>query len=316
MTRASQLALDAAGRARLASELRQNGFALVRPPDELGAAAAAQRPWECVAQLLGEPALLVERQPIAPVSWGRSFASTAVTTPLHTDSQLFAGVPPQLQLMFCERAASEGGETLLLDTHRLLERLELGDPELLGRLFTETRRIPFVFGDVLGPTVSWRGGCLVFTHSPMPATDELGRRLAERLADAPVTQLAVQTGELLLVDNHRMLHGRTAFTGSERSFTRVLAWLERPFSEHQRFVPIAEREAERAAAKLAESERRSRGLAAPTPSETTRRRLIVLEMLRGVPPGVLAARHGVAEPTLYGWRDAALSGMDRELGDD
>ena len=43
---------------------------------------------------------------------------------------------------------------------------------------------------------------------------------------------------------------------------------------------------------------------------------VVLELLRGVPPGVLSAREGVAEPELYRWRDAVLRGAAEGLGEE
>lgn len=305
---------DAPGRQRLLAELATRGFCLVRPESGLDAHTASQQPWEVAARLFGEPPELVERQPIAPVAGGRSFASSSEATPLHTDSQLYRGVPPQAQLMFCARAASDGGETLLVDTHALLEQVEATAPELFEALFTRARQIPFVFGDVLGPTVSWRGDCLVVTHSPQPPRDPVGQQLWQLLARVDATRVSVSASELLVVDNHRMLHGRTAFTGVERSFTRLLVWRAEPFSTHPRFEARARAEAESARRRgLGEAERRSLGLLGPQSGDTLRKRQIVLEMLRGVPPGVLAQRYSIPEPTLYAWRDEALSGMDAAL---
>ncbi|KYF94357.1 hypothetical protein BE20_00740 [Sorangium cellulosum] len=43
---------------------------------------------------------------------------------------------------------------------------------------------------------------------------------------------------------------------------------------------------------------------------------MVLEMLRGVPPGVLAARERIPEPELYRLRDAALAAAEAALAGD
>jgi gamma-butyrobetaine dioxygenase len=58
-------------------------------------------------------------------------------------------------------------------------------------------------------------------------------------------------------------------------------------------------------------------LGAPsTPEPERERRLrIVLEMLRGASPGVLSRRHGVPEPELYRWRDAALRAAEDALAE-
>jgi len=61
--------------------------------------AAAASPFGFAARLLGVEPLLVERQPIRPIDGGRSFASTRIDTPLHTDSQMFAGAPAAIQIL-------------------------------------------------------------------------------------------------------------------------------------------------------------------------------------------------------------------------
>ena len=43
---------------------------------------------------------------------------------------------------------------------------------------------------------------------------------------------------------------------------------------------------------------------------------VVLELLRGVPPGALSAREGVPEPEIYRWRDAVLRGAAGGLGEE
>ncbi|GMV14957.1 MAG: hypothetical protein AMXMBFR56_31810 [Polyangiaceae bacterium] len=311
---------DAASRARVRALLEQRGFALLRPdPARSSSELAARDPWEAATLIWGESPELVERQPIAPVPWGRSFASTSGDTPLHSDSQLYAGAPPDLQLMFCERAASRGGETTLLDTWSLLDAIERAEPELFRLLFHANRRIPFVFGDVVGPTVSLRRGALAFTHSPMPtAGDPIAERLQAHLERAALERVRPESGELLVVDNRRMLHGRSAFDDPERRFTRLLLWLRAPLPCPAHLRELCEQALALRAPELAElpaSARRRLGLALPEGPGALRRR-IVLEMLRGVPPGVLARRHGVDERELYAWRDRALAAAEAELGRD
>lgn len=320
MTEALRWSADAPSRARLSTALAERGFALLGPePAALSAALAARDPWEAATVLLGETPELVERQPIAPVSWGRSFASTSGHTPLHSDSQLYAGAPPDLQLMFCERAASRGGETTLLDTWRLLDVLEGADPELFRALFHTVRHVPFVFGDVVGPTVSLRRGAVVFTHSPMPpAGDPIAERLAVHLERATLERVRPESGELLVVANHRMLHGRAAFEDPERKFTRLLVWLATPLPAPARLRQRCERALALRAPELSElpaATRRRLGLVEPVAQGALRRRVVV-DMLRGVPPGVLARRHGIDERELYAWRDRALAAADAELARD
>lgn len=284
---------------------------------ELSAGEAARTPWEVAARLLGERPRLVERQPIKAVPGGRSFASSAVETPLHTDSQLFGGAPPDVQVMVCARRATRGGECVLADAWALLDQVRAADPELYTLLVDRVRRIPFVFGDVFGPTVSLRGGRLVFTHSPVATPrDSIAVRLAPFLARTPRIALSLDEGEILVVDNHRMLHGRNAFEGGDREFTRLLVWTEHEISTHPEHRAAAAAGSARMATLLLgapEAVRRRLGLTPAPPSMANARLAVVLEMLRGVPPGRIAARDGIPEPELYRMRDAALAAATNAL---
>lgn len=304
---------DDAGPARLREALHREGHAVCAAP---GLVAAAERdPWAVARRLFGE-VQLVEAHPIHPVPHGRSFASTSGFTPLHTDSQSRRGVPPRWQVMLCARPAASGGETLLVDTWPLLERIEAEEPALHQALLGRTRRIRFVFGDVVGPTVSLRGGGVVFTHSPMTGDDDVERGLARWLERAPRIELRVEADEVLVVDNHRMLHGRRAFEDPQRRFLRLLVWTGVPAQAPRRLHEAVARVHEPLARSLhgQPTAVQDARLGAPaTDPEAERRLRIVLEMLRGASPGVLARRHAVPEPELYQWRDAVLRAADAAL---
>ena len=301
------------GPARLDAALENTGLAWLRAPSLVD--AAEREPWTVVTRLLGRRPSLVERQPIRAVPGGRSFSSGHMEAPFHSDSQMFRGVPPHVQVMACHRAAARGGEGLYLDTWALLERLAREDGPLFARLFDVPRRFPFVFGDVFGPTVSLRGGSLVFTHSPRPVTrDAVAVDLRPWIEAAAAIEVRAEAGDVVVIHNHRLLHGRRGFEDVGRSFTRVLAWRDAPWPAPVRLVERARDAAQRLDAGLQgapDGVREAFGMNAPSaPSE---RLGIVLELLRGVPAGVLSAREGVPEPVLYRWRDAALQAATRGL---
>ena len=252
--------------------LWQAGYAIVASRDR-----DAREPWSLVEELVGTRPTMVERQPIRPMTNGRSFASTTVFTPFHTDSQDYRAAPPRLQVMICKHAAATGGETRLLDGAALLGRLQRENPRLYDQLLSVPRLHRFYFGDVTRPTVVVHADHIMWTHSPLPPTDAIGEALAVELERERVITLTVKPGEALLVDNHRMLHGREAFDDPQRDFMRLLAWL---------------------------------------PGNAKRERLdIVLELLTGVPPAKLAAREGISEQELYAWRSRALSAAAGTLED-
>jgi hypothetical protein len=303
---------DAPSLSRLRDDLAVRGFAVVRAGGPgLAPEDAVRSPWAFAEALLGERPRLLERQPIKAVPGGRSFASAAGPAPLHTDSQTFAGAPPSLQIMACVRPAAQGGACLLADAWALLDRIEAGDPDLYRLLFEAPRRIPFVFGDAFGATAALRGGALVFTQAPVVSPgDAVAARLAPWIDAAPRIEIPLRAGEILLADNHRMLHGRRGFDGSARELVRLLVWTAPAGSPPRRHLERAEAAAKALAGRLAaasDAVRRRFGLGAPLPPAADRRLSVVLEMLRGVPPGVLAARERIAEPELYRMRDAALA---------
>jgi hypothetical protein len=144
--------------------------------------------------------------------------------------------------------------------------------------------------------------------------DPIARRLMPHVERAQLARVKPAAGEVLVVDNHRMLHGRTAFADPARKFTRILAWLEVPLASPERLRDLARRALQRWEHDLPERARRQLGLL-PLDAGGAKRRRIVLEMLRGVPPGVLARRNGVDEAELYAWRDRALAAADTELAE-
>lgn len=305
------------GPARLRDELARRGFARVAMGEVAREAALA--PWAFAERLLGVAPELVERQPIRPVTGGRSFASTQVFTPLHSDSQRYEGRSPAVQIMVCARSAERGGESLLVDGWAALDRVAARDPALLRALFETPRRIPFVFGDVYGPTVGLRGGVLTLHHSPMDTRDDpIAGAFQAHLDRVPRAELAVKTGEVMVVDNLRVLHGRNAFDDGTREFVRLLVWTRAPLGRHPGYESRAAEAARVLDMKLAgaPAEVRARfGLTVNTDAEPVveRRLRVVIEMLGGAPPGMLAAREGVPEPELYAWREQALRGARHAL---
>jgi gamma-butyrobetaine dioxygenase len=280
---------------------------------------AARAPWLFVERLLRERPRIVERQPIKPVPDGRSFASNAEPAPLHTDSQMAFGVPPAVQIMVCVRPAARGGECVLADSWQLLERVAAGDAELYHMLFDVPRRIPFVFGDVFGATAELRSGSLVFTHAPVaPRGDAIALRLAPWIDGTPRAEVRLAAGEILVVDNHRLLHGRLGFEGSTREFVRLLAWMTPlgvPPARHVDRARASRRALEARLLGASVAARRRMGLAA-FDEKAESRLAVVLEMLRGTPPGVLARREGIEEAALYRMRDAALAAALEALTDE
>lgn len=290
----------------LTERIAEDGWAVV----ELGDRAIARlvQPWLLVDGLLGVGPQLTEVQPIRPVTHARSFAASTGLAPLHTDSQQWRGRPADLQLTACLRPSDEGGESTLVDGFALARRLSVGDPALLEAMLHRPRCMPFVFGDVFGPTLARRDDRYVFTHTPRPiAADPIASAILAALEAQPMQRVRLERGQALLVDNHRMLHGRDAFADPDRELLRILAWMPRPLAKRPLWADVADAVhtgMSRALRGRSLAVRRAFGIE-PTPLSPLD--AAVSAMLAGAPPGALARRLGVAESALYRHRDTLAS---------
>ncbi len=148
---------------------------------------------------------------------------------MHADLPYRAN-PPGIQLNLGVSPASKGGASTFVDAYAMAERLRVADPrswELLTTVpFTYPYRRPGVDliggGPMIGLDHAGRYGVMRrapdLVGSPRVAADDtpdLYRALGlwQDLVDNPANQLRVtlERGDLVIFDNHRMLHGRTAF---------------------------------------------------------------------------------------------------------
>jgi gamma-butyrobetaine dioxygenase/trimethyllysine dioxygenase len=149
---------------------------------------------------------------------------------LHTD-QPFLATPPRYQLLQGIRPADSGGDSYLVDARAAAEYLRSLDEEayeLLARTPVRFHRKQKGFEKLLdAPILSGEGDAFqvrwsYFTLAPyrlpfarMEAWYRAHDRFA-RLVRDPRHQLrfSLGPGDLVLYDNHRMLHARTAFRGA------------------------------------------------------------------------------------------------------
>ncbi|MEC7518835.1 MAG: TauD/TfdA family dioxygenase [Myxococcota bacterium] len=158
----------------------------------------------------------------------RTYLASPGPIPVHTDHSR-----ADLIGWRCEAQDDHVGASRLVDGHEVLGRLSA---ETIAQL--ERTRLPAMvrLGDpaTLTPVVSRRGGCLALFHAPwlapVDATPE-GRRALRSLraalgeAERRALEIRLAPGELLFVDNRRILHGRAALSDcSPRRLRRL--WIE------------------------------------------------------------------------------------------
>lgn len=165
----------------------------------------------------------------AASSGAMTFTRGAV--PWHTEG-LYLRHPPRALLLSCEAAGDAGGDTLLLDgavaarclPTALAAHLRATPLAVCTGDFRAVHRLLAPGGpqaEVLrfcDPAIA--PGCRLETADGRDAGD-IAEAVRAALADAPVHRHAWQAGDLLVIDNRRMLHARAAFAG-RRLLQRVL----------------------------------------------------------------------------------------------
>ncbi len=163
-----------------------------------------------------------------------NLAYTNLGLQAHTDNP-YRDPVPTLQLLMCLDNTVEGGESTVVDGFRIAERLRDESPDLFDALTTFPAR--FEYAGEAGVRLSSRRPVIelapdgrlqavrfnnrsaaAVTDVPfddMPRYYASLRRFAEILEDpAMAVSFRLAPGELFIVDNTRVLHARTAFSGS------------------------------------------------------------------------------------------------------
>ncbi|KAL3664044.1 hypothetical protein V7S43_010930 [Phytophthora oleae] len=163
-------------------------------------------------------------------------ASTNLELLHHTDGTYIRD-PPGLQIFNCAAQAGEGGESRYVDSFHVVETLRRESPEAFRVLSTTPLPYFTVDNDAHYTTmeplirVDYAGNVVQFRHNDYdraPLThlsfEEVGefyqahRKLLEVMR-RPEMEFCKKllVGEMMVVDNHRVMHGRHAFQGGDRA---------------------------------------------------------------------------------------------------
>lgn len=172
-----------------------------------------------VANMLGE---VRESRAISLIEGSQRFIHSNGPVPFHSED-------PDISLLawHCISPADRGGETLLLDGQTLAKSLPRR-----ARRSLETIHCPH--RNPLGhPIITEEGNWYYIPWSVAMNADQSSLVVLRNAIDSamPLTIL-LKTGDLLIVDNRRMLHGRNAYIGESRRLTRFL--IDQPDKPHER----------------------------------------------------------------------------------
>lgn len=161
-----------------------------------------------------------------------NLAYTGLALGVHSDNPYREPVPG-LQLLHCLSSDAEGGDSIVRDGFQAAERLRREDPEAFALL--AGHEVPFRFADRTAvlesrgrlietddggrvTAVRWNNRSAAPFDLPFEVMGPYYRayRAFGRLLHDPAEQVAFRmaAGEAFLLDNRRVLHGRTAFSGA------------------------------------------------------------------------------------------------------
>ena len=192
-----------------------NGWTILRPQaNETLLAELAQ---------LGPVILTTE---ITPRANAKAALATDQEMQLHTDHPRARWISWE-----CVRQSSEGGFSLLKDTKPALDSLTDSERDELRSL---TIRTHVVFPDDTGayPVLRKDGNGADWVYFTPWMTDGQSspafRKFLLALEASPTLTLRLYPGESLLIDNGRMLHGRSAL-GGDKDRLLIRRWIASPF---------------------------------------------------------------------------------------
>ena len=166
-----------------------------------------------------------------------NLANTGLGLQAHTDNP-YRDPAPTMQILYCLENSVDGGENRVVDGYRVVERMQGEDPDGLALLSEYCARFEFrgsedVFLSARRPVVelSPTGELVAIrfnNRSAAPFTDvpfdkmrqyyAAYRRFGELVNDASMgISFKLQAGECFIVDNTRVLHGRTGYADSAGS---------------------------------------------------------------------------------------------------
>ena len=166
----------------------------------------------------------------APKDVPNDTAYTNVGLPLHSDCTYMRD-PPGLQMLHCESRAVRGGANLFVDGFSAVNRLRKVNPEAFD-FFCEAK-LPFYCVDMpvhlrtMEPVItsSGRVDLVRFNNSDRGVISHLSSEEVEKFYtfwpilasvihdDVSIFRHTMDTGDVVIFDNHRVLHGREAFEG-------------------------------------------------------------------------------------------------------
>ncbi len=198
------------GQVDLSNELAERGWAHLKGTDQDG--------FEKLASGLGD---VIHRTEVRVKPEGRGMVTSPNALDLHTDHHAARFIA-----WYCHRQSVVGGESLLLDASTAIDRLSAEHQKRLCAIHLHEHKV-FDSDPGSWPLMIREGDRLRFYYSfwlvaDTDREDPAFLAFREAVNQSPTHMLKLQPGDVLVVDNHRVLHGRRAIGDEgERYLERV-----------------------------------------------------------------------------------------------
>ncbi|MEI6750732.1 MAG: TauD/TfdA family dioxygenase [Bacteroidota bacterium] len=189
-----------------------------------------QKGWAVIpankSNVVSELGPVIYRAEIKPKINARAKYATTHEMELHTDHPRARWISWE-----CIRQTSQGGYSLLKDSYEALKTFSIDEKRELENILVNTHKVfpddsckyPILRKDV--DESDW----LYFTPWMIgEITSPLFNKLKSALDNIPIISVKLYPGEILVVNNGRMLHGRTAISGDQNRLL-IRNWIGSPF---------------------------------------------------------------------------------------
>ncbi|MFG2981717.1 TauD/TfdA family dioxygenase [Streptomyces sp. NPDC048258] len=211
-----------------------------------------------------EQAKAVAAQPVDERGRKRAFSVAEERMPPHNDGYAFGDLAPDHLFLWCERPSVVGGESFLIDTSRLIDLLAKDPLNADLAEFCRTVGVdhsepnypqgsshPLVRSSATG---RFQGRYHPYLSPVGGPTEENDRRFVRRWEEAVLRardsgpMFRLEAGDMLCIDNYRMLHGRDAHSDPKRRLCSIWGWSTDAFAipsgpldiVNPRLAPVAE----------------------------------------------------------------------------
>jgi hypothetical protein len=207
--------------------------------DMLGSRAVKVAPqFEATKASSDISAPIVAAQPVDARGRKRMLGRHDMIQPAHNDGYGFGDFAPDHIFLWCGRPCPTGGASFLVDALELATILSSEDPALADFLWT----VPIDHSEPNFPQgvdapiarITAGGRAQVRSHpyqlpvvgpdeeAHLPFVEKWGRAVAEARNTGP--RFRLEAGQMVCIDNYRMLHGREAYQDEGRLVVSIWGW--------------------------------------------------------------------------------------------